>query len=245
MKKTLACFMLIPMIFARTVQDPRSIPELIRITAEYTVTPGEESRPVYVLENYKQEYMLVTIVPEKIYWNNSRDFSPAVGEPLNILLPAALYESVKDADSLILHFDEYNSLPYQEDYRFSPKNTAAANSKYDNFIAGLDWEEDDLYVIKDGVLMDIDIKGLFGDSIGYFLDSSIMLDYDPDCFGYGLTVEEIDKFLDDTHRHRLETEKEADEMRRELDDPSYNVDCDYVSYSFFLEGTEMRARLEK
>lgn len=206
---------------------------------------GEEQRelPVYILENYGKEYVQVTIVPEKIYWNESEDFKPVVGEPLEVLIPAVMLDTVKSADSVILHFGAYNSLPYQKEYRFTRKSGSSDTPAYDNFLAGNSWEADYLFTIKNGVLTEIKATDEMRE---YFSDfdtvSAIMLDYDPDEFGYGLTVDEIDRFLDNTRRHRLETEKEAEMVREEYGD-NFNVDCDYVSYSYFLEGTEMRARL--
>ncbi len=206
---------------------------------------GEEQGelPAYILENYGQEYVQVTIVPEKIYWNESEGFKPAVGEPLDILIPSVMLDTVKSADSVILHFGAYNSLPCQKEYRFTRKSGSSETPVYDNFLAGDSWEADYLFTVKNGVLTEIKATDEMRDYFSYFdTVSSIMLDYDPGEFGYGLTVDEIDSFLENTRLHRLETEKEAEKAREEYGD-NYNVDCDYVSYAYFLEGTEMRARL--
>lgn len=237
-----------------TIEAPAAL-DTTGTVSEETEPPVEESHydlPVFIEYGYttrdgaQREYLLVTVIPEKIYWNDPERFDDVKeGIPLNILIPAVMYDTIKNSDSVVLSFDGYNSFP-NPDIRYYPKHDSDMELTYDN-VMGRVWGGDDLYTIKDGVLTEFEITdemrnfGIFGE-FERVPQSSIMLDYNE--FFYGMTVEELDTFYDDTHRKIVEMEEYAEEVRKELNDYSYHVGCDLVSYTYFLEGTVMRVRLE-
>lgn len=250
-----------PQTTVTTSATPAAPPETT--VPEETEPPVEENKydlPVFIEYDYKtprntfegvpKEYLLVTVIPEKIYWDDKKRFDAQEGETLNILIPAVMYDTIKSADSTVLHFDSYNSFPnYDNRLRFYPKADSDMDLTYDNVFRGDYWNIDDMFIIKDGVLTEFEyteemLKFLMGFNFdySYSIDSLVMLDYYPDKFYYGMTIDEFDTFFDDTHRKIVEMEAYAEEVRKELND-TYNVGCDLVSYSYFLEGTEMRVKL--
>ncbi len=199
-------------------------------------------QPVYVMDQYenKFKYVLLNVVPEKIYWNYIDGFDPAVGEPLSILIPTVMYDTAINSDSLLIHLDDHSG---RMEHTFSLLYGDPGTDTFDNYIGDTDWDVDNLFTFKDGVLTEYKpTEEMLEHFMYYEPTGSIMLDYGQSEFRYGMTVDEIDKFLDKTHQYRIKTEKEAEEVRNELGE-NYNVDCDYLSYAFFIEGAEMRVRV--
>lgn len=208
------------------------------------------NHPVTTIYGATKEYLLVTVIPEKIYWNDPKQFDAEEGSPLNILIPSIMYDTMKNADSTVLHFNSYNSFPNEErTLRFLPKSDNNKELTYDNVIRGDYWDIDDMFIIKDGVLAEFEYteemrKFLLGQNYDCGMLSSIMLDYDPDKFYYGMTVEEFDTFFEDTHQYRLKREAEIERSREETIEATICLlDEGDLSHYFFIEGTEMRVRL--
>ncbi len=199
-------------------------------------TPNDESEhepPVFVFDNYDRNHLLVTIVPEKIYWQDeAHNFT--VGKACDILIPEVIYDTISSADSMMIYLDEYNSFPYkQQDYSFSPVTENAQGAEYDNVFADYYWNEEHLLIIKDGILSKLpitdEIREYFDANI---TDSSLMCMF-PDEFYDGMSAQSADEFL--TEQHRIVSDN-TDEYEYETIEPS-------ATAGYFMTGTQMRVKL--
>ena len=202
-------------------------------TLETTNDESEYELPVFVLDNYDRNYLLVTIVPEKIYWQDEAHNFTA-GKACDILIPEVIYDTISTADSIMIYLDENNSFPYkQQDYSFSPVTENAQSAEYDNVFANYYWNEEHLLIIKDGILSKLpitdEIREYFDANI---TDSSLMCMF-PDEFYDGMSAQAADEFL--IEQRRIVSEN-TDEYEYETVEPS-------ATSGYFMTGTQMRVKL--
>lgn len=194
------------------------------------------------------DYVLLTVKPEKIYWNYLTDFQPVEGEPFTLLFPAVFYDVFRESDSVLLNFPYYNYTRYGD---WEGLEGVTADFMYLQYTPDqYGWEAGLLYPIKDGILTELDcidrVDKYFAHDwyAGYDYFDVLMDDEEgegfPDEFYYGLTVDEVDRFMTDKHRECAESQKRADEEKE-----AGLVDCVLFSlgHDFMLMGAEMRLTL--
>ena len=199
-------------------------------------TPSDESDhepPTFVFDNYGRNYLLVTIVPEKIYrQDEAHNFT--VGKACDILIPEVIYDTISTADSMIIYLDEYSSFPYkQQDYCFSPVTENAQDAEYDNVFANYYWNDEHLLIIKDGILSKLAITNEIREYFDANITDSSLMSMFPDEFYDGMSAQVADEFL--TEQHRIVSDN-TDEYEYETIEPS-------ATSGFFMTGTQMRVRL--
>lgn len=194
------------------------------------------------------DYVLLTVKPEKIYWNYLTDFQPVEGEPFTMLFPAVFYDVFRNSDSVVVNFPDYNYTQYGD---WEGLEGVTADFMYLQYTPDqYGWKAGLLYPIKDGILTELDcidrVDKYFAHDwyAGYDYFDVLMDDEEgegfPDEFYYGLTVDEVDRFMTDKHRECAELQKRADEEKE-----SGLVDCVLFSlgHDFMLMGAEMRLTL--
>ncbi len=194
--------------------------------------------PVYSDSNLG-DYVLLTVVPEKIYWNELDYFHPTEGEEFTMLFPAFFYETFKESDSVVLRFD-----PIKSSYTHI-ENTLKAQCGGCDFIYSYvrpsdSWQKDMLFSIKDGALTRLDcekyIKTYFNN---YEAGSWVMRDHKDELY-YGMTVDEVDAFMAAQHAECVEADEYWNKIIEE--DPNNAVDFE-MSHSYFTYGMVMRVKL--
>ena len=194
------------------------------------------------------DYVLLTVKPEKIYWNYLTDFQPVEGEPFTLLFPAVFYDVFRESDSVLLNFPDYNYTQYGD---WEGLEGVTADFMYLQYTPDqYGWEAGLLYPIKDGILTELDCidrvdKYFAHDWYAGYDYFDVLMDYEegegfPDEFYYGLTVDEVDRFMTDKHMECAESQKRADEEKE-----AGLVDCVLFSlgHDFMLMGAEMRLTL--
>lgn len=203
--------------------------------------------PVYS-HSFAGDYVLLTVKPEKIYWNYLTDFQPVEGEPFTMLFPAVFYDVFKESDSVLLNFPYYNYTEYGD---WEGLEGVTADFMYLQYTpTGYEWKAGLLYPIKDGILTELDcidrVDKYFAHDwyVGYDYFDVLMDDEEgegfPDEFYYGLTVDEVDRFMTEKHKECAESQKRADEEKE-----AGLVECVLFSlgHDFMLCGAEMRLTL--
>ncbi len=236
--------------------------EIITHTAEYGVLSGDElwtliipihcaligeveqapkpyaGLPLFSLQNYQREYVLVTVEIQHIYRLEEKHFgSVEEGDTADILIPTVLYEDFEESDSVILYFDKNRSLPYIR-YTIIPSNEQAKQLSYDNIFSDASFfSRDDILLFKDGIMTELEADDELR-SFYYGFDNTTPIGIDYPEFFYGISVSEADRILDEAQRLSEEREAAYREDKR-LGAPSE----DYLSHDSFLSGTRMRVRL--
>lgn len=196
------------------------------------------------------DYVLLTVKPEKIYWNYLTDFQPVEGEPFTLLFPAVFYDVFRNSDSVVLNFPDYNYTEYGD---WEGLEGVTADFMYLHYTpTGYEWKAGLLYPIKDGILTELDcidrVDKYFAHDwyVGYDYFDVLMDDEEgegfPDEFYYGLTVDEVDRFMTEKHKECAESQKRADEEKE-----AGLVECVLfnLGHDFMLMGAEMRLTLVK
>ncbi len=194
--------------------------------------------PVYSERNLG-DYVLLTVLPEKIYWNELDYFHPSEGEAFTMLFPSFFYETFMDSDSVVLQFDSIKS-DYTQ-FEADLKNKCGGCDFVYSYVRPSDsWRKDMLFQIKDGVLTELDcekyIKTYYND---YEAASWVMRDHN-DEFYYGMTVDEVDAFMANQHAECVEANEYWNKIIEE--DPNNAVDFE-MSHSYFTWGMVMRVSL--
>ena len=192
--------------------------------------------PVYSDKNLG-DYVLLTVVPEKIYWNELDYFHPTEGEEFTMLFPSFFYETFKDSDSVVLQFQHI------KDSYLDPMLTnqcGGCDFVYSYVRPSDSWQKDMLFSIKDGVLTKLEhekyIRSYYN---GYDAKSWVMSDH-ADEFYYGMTTDEVDAFMANQHAECVEAEEYWNKIIEE--DPNNAVDFE-MSHGYFTWGMVMRVRL--
>lgn len=175
-------------------------------TTEQQTTDEPETISEYdvpVLHYLDREYLLITVIPEKIYWNELEEFLAEENEPINIAIPAATYYFFKEYDSILLYLDQNDAdITFKEnEYTYSIA-----------FGGSSSWDIDYMFPIKDGVLTKPEISDEMYDYFGYLGrgcvdDDSYLMEENPNEFYYGMTIDEIDNFM---RENRLACVQERD-----------------------------------
>lgn len=235
---------------ATTIEQPEEPEEAdpyeIAATERRKLLP-EIDVPVYS-HSCAGDYVLLTVKPEKIYWNYLEDFQPVEGEPFTMLFPAVFYDVFKNSDSVLLNFPYYNYTRYDD---WEGLEGVTADFMYLQYTPNqYGWQAGLLYPIKDGILTELDCidrvdKYFAHDWFAGYDSFDVLMDNEegegfPDEFYYGLTVDEVDRFMTEKHKECAESQKRADEeMEAGL------IDCVLFSlgHDFMLIGSEMRLSL--
>ncbi len=202
---------------------------------------GETYEPVIDVPVYSDsnlgDYVLLTVVPERIYWNELDYFHPTEGEEFTMLFPSLFYETFKDSDSVVLQFQHI------KDSYLDPMLTnqcGGCDFVYSYVRPSDSWEKDMLFPIKDGVLTELDCeKHIMSYYNSYDAESWIMSDHE-DEFNYGMTADEVDAFMINQHAECVEAEEYWNKIIEE--DPNTAVDFE-MSHSYFTWGMVMRVKL--
>ena len=210
----------------------------VEVPAEDDIYEPVIDVPVYSDSNLG-DYVLLTVVPEKIYWNELDYFHPTEGEEFTMLFPSFFYETFKESDSVVLRFDTFDGGSSQR--KESLKSQCGGCDFIYSYVRPSDsWEKDMLFQIKDGKLAKLDcekyIKTYYND---YEAKSWVMSDH-KDEFYYGMTVDEVDDFMANQHAECVEAEEYWNKIIEE--DPNNAVDFE-MSHSYFTWGMVMRVKL--
>lgn len=206
-------------------------------------TEGDIYEPVMDVPVYSDsnlgDYVLLTVVPEKIYWNELDYFHPTEGKEFTMLFPSFFYETFKESDSVMLRFNPFERGSSQR--KESLKSQCGGCDFVYSYVRPSDsWQKDMLFPIKDGVLSQPEyekyIKSYFN---AYDAKSWVMSDHGNE-FYYGMTVDEVDSFMANQHAECVEAEEYWNKIIEE--DPNNAVDFE-MSHSYFTWGMVMRVRL--
>ncbi len=210
----------------------------VEVPAEDDIYEPVIDVPVYSDSNLG-DYVLLTVVPEKIYWNELDYFHPTEGEEFTMLFPSFFYETFKESDSVVLQFDSIKSDHTQLEADMK-EQCGGCDFVYSYVRPSDSWKKDMLFSIKDGKLTLLDcekyIKTYYN---GYEAKSWVMSDH-KDEFYYGMTVGEVDAFMADQHAECVEAEEYWNKIIEE--DPNNAVDFE-MSHSYFTWGMVMRVKL--
>lgn len=210
----------------------------VEVPAEDDIYEPVIDVPVYSDSNLG-DYVLLTVVPEKIYWNELDYFHPTEGEEFTMLFPSFFYETFKESDSVVLQFDSIKSDHTQLEADMK-EQCGGCDFVYSYVRPSDSWKKDMLFSIKDGKLTQLDcekyIKTYYND---YEAKSWVMSDH-KDEFYYGMTVDEVDAFMANQHAECVEAEEYWNKIIEE--DPNNAVDFE-MSHSYFTWGMVMRVKL--
>lgn len=203
--------------------------------------------PVYS-HTHAGDYVLLTVMPEKIYWNELKDFQPTEGEPFTMLFPAVFYDVFKESDSVLLNFPDYNYTRYGD---WEGLEGVTADFMYLQYTPdGYGWQAGLLYPIKDGILTELDCidrvdKYYAHDRFCGYDNFDVLMDDEegegfPDEFYYGMTVDEVDRFMTEKHAECAEAQARAD-----AEEEAGLIVCALFSlgHDFMIYGAEMRLSL--
>ncbi len=203
--------------------------------------------PVYS-HTHAGDYVLLTVMPEKIYWNELKDFQPTEGEPFTMLFPAVFYDVFKESDSVLLNFPDYNYTRYGD---WEGLEGVTADFMYLQYTPdGYGWQAGLLYPIKDGILTELDCidrvdKYYAHDRFCGYNNFDVLMDDEegegfPDEFYYGMTVDEVDRFMTEKHAECAEAQARAD-----AEEEAGLIVCALFSlgHDFMIYGAEMRLSL--
>lgn len=203
--------------------------------------------PVYS-HTHAGDYVLLTVIPEKIYWNELKDFQPTEGEPFTLLFPAVFYDVFKESDSVLLNFPDFNYTEYGD---LEGLEGVTADFMYLQYTPYQDqWQAGLLYPIKDGILTELDCidrvdKYYAHDRFCGYYDFDVLMDDEegegfPDEFYYGMTVDEVDRFMAEKHAECAEAQARAD-----AEEEAGLIVCELFSlgHDFMIYGAEMRLSL--
>ncbi len=208
----------------------------VEVPAEGDVYEPVIDVPVYSESNLG-DYVLLTVVPEKIYWNELDYFHPTEGEEFTMLFPSFFYETFKESDSVVLQFQHIKD-SYLEQKLIN--QCGGCDFVYSYVRPSDSWQKDMLFQIKDGELAKLDcekyIKTYYND---YEAKSWVMSDH-KDEFYYGMTVNEVDAFMENQRAECVEAEEYWNKIIEE--DPNNAVDFE-MSHSYFTWGMVMRVKL--
>lgn len=210
----------------------------VEVPAEDDIYESVIDVPVYSDSNLG-DYVLLTVVPEKIYWNELDYFHPTEGAEFTMLFPSFFYETFKESDSVVLQFDSIKSDHTQLEADMK-EQCGGCDFVYSYVRPSDSWKKDMLFQIKDGKLAKLDcekyIKTYYND---YEAKSWVMSDH-KDEFYYGMTVAEVDAFMADQHAECVEAEEYWNKIIEE--DPNNAVDFE-MSHSYFTWGMVMRVKM--
>ena len=210
----------------------------VEVPAEDDIYEPVIDVPVYSDSNLG-DYVRLTVVPEKIYWNELDYFHPTEGEKFTMLFPSFFYETFKESDSVVLQFDSIKSDHTQLEADMK-EQCGGCDFVYSYVRPSDSWKKDMLFSIKDGKLTQLDcekyIKTYYND---YETKSWVMSDH-KDEFYYGMTVDEVDSFMANQHAECVEAEEYWNKIIEE--DPNNAVDFE-MSHSYFTWGMVMRVKL--
>ncbi len=210
----------------------------VEVPAEDDIYEPVIDVPVYSDSNLG-DYVLLTVVPEKIYWNELDYFHPTEGKEFTMLFPSFFYETFKESDSVVLQFDSIKSDHTQLEADMK-EQCGGCDFVYSYVRPSDSWKKDMLFSIKDGELTQLDcekyIKTYYND---YEAKSWVMSDH-KDEFYYGMTVDEVDAFMANQHAECVEAEEYWNKIIEE--DPNNAVDFE-MSHSYFTWGMVMRVKL--
>ncbi len=235
-----------------TAQTPA--PELAEDIDPYAVAAEKRREllpeidvPVYS-HTHAGDYVLLTVMPEKIYWNELKDFQPTEGEPFTMLFPAVFYDVFKESDSVLLNFPDYNYTRYGD---WEGLEGVTADFMYLQYTPdGYGWQAGLLYPIKDGILTELDYidrvdKYYAHDRFCGYDNFDVLMDDEegegfPDEFYYGMTVDEVDRFMTEKHAECAEAQARAD-----AEEEAGLIVCALFSlgHDFMIYGAEMRLSL--
>lgn len=203
--------------------------------------------PVYS-HTHAGDYVLLTVMPEKIYWNELKDFQPTEGEPFTMLFPAVFYDVFKESDSVLLNFPDYNYTRYGD---WEGLEGVTADFMYLQYTPdGYGWQAGLLYPIKNGILTELDCidrvdKYYAHDRFCGYNNFDVLMDDEegegfPDEFYYGMTVDEVDRFMTEKHAECAEAQARAD-----AEEEAGLIVCALFSlgHDFMIYGAEMRLSL--
>lgn len=240
-------------IIATSVDTEITIAQITEITALTTSEMNMNEHYEYNVYFDKFDYyqnksnIILSVTPEKIYWNNQWEQVPSYpnyiwtpiieGEPMDICLPAALFNVFSSADSILLYY-YINYIDIGE----------VDNFESHNFIFGIpegsNWYMDEIIPIKDGRIKFYTKDDLINDyhttnhDISYksfLLDGSMFTEKK---FKDNITVDEFEDFLN-------ELEGKYDEMKNyRNENPDMIIELANYECSMY-NGIFLRAKINK
>ncbi|MBR4345885.1 MAG: hypothetical protein IKP75_02975 [Oscillospiraceae bacterium] len=230
--------------------------EALYETIPETAYSMELFEPKILLDKWdNREYIIVSIIPEKIYWNEL-DLPVSIGNSVDVFLPAELYNVISEADEVVIWFtdeerylhelhsdglDKYNILrgikTYSTGYVWDPDRMS--------FNTDSVWNSDRMCLISDDSLFFYDktkLEGMVWNGIltNYLADMTFQYNGRALIWQEGMTTDEVDDyFMSIYNAAQLGLEHKKDAAMQGI------IETDSVDSEFFtlLGGTRLRARI--
>ncbi len=193
---------------------------------------SEQAMPTIV----KDKYFIVSLTPQKIYWNDIKEFNIDIGESFDILVPNSFYEVVRESDQLVIFLNEINHVSFDEEDQYNVKATI-------NGIGNGMWYMDEFCQIIDDKLCfyeadDNISKSFYNFSQLYGTEVINEENLSDIKFTDGMTINDIDYYFE-------QARKRADKITQEvLDNPDTLFEMP-ASYLYTGNGVRFRAEINK
>lgn len=184
----------------------------------------------------KDKYFIVSLTPQKIYWNDIKEFNIDIGKSFDILVPISFYEIVRESDQLVIFLNEIDNVSFDEEDQYNVKATI-------NGIGNGVWYMDEFCQIIDDKLCFYEANENISKSFYNFLQlygtEVINEENISDIkFTDGMTIHDIDYYFE-------QARKRADKITQEmLDNPDTLFEMP-ASYIYTGNGVRFRAEINE
>lgn len=211
-----------------------------------TSTFEAEIKPtIYTDEKDKNEYIILSVTPIKIYWNEINEFSLNEGVPIDVFIPAAFSDVVDNADELMLWFTE-TSVPENELHidNIDDFNIIRGLKTFNNNI----WNVDRMYPVKNDFVVFYDDVALSDIEMQSYRNFDGFMNYpyrhkgEDLMFNDGMPTQEADEFflaIYNDHQEYLE------EVQRLWEVDGIQTEVEYSEWITLLGGTRFRAKINQ
>lgn len=226
--------------------DTAKTPHTISCQEELiTAVEGEIKPTVFTDKKDKQEYIIISITPVNIYWNEIKNLSLEKNTPVDIFIPAEFGDVVSDADELVLWFTEtaVNEEKISID-NINDFNIIRGLKTYNNNI----WNVDRMYPVKTDTIVFYDnveltdIKMLSDRYSDGFMSAPFRYKGENLLFKNGMTTQEADKFFLAIHNDHKEY---LEKIQRLWEEDGVETEIEYSDWTTLLGGARFRAEINK
>lgn len=178
--------------------------EFTETELETELTNEEDGVKVYYDKNLNENFILLNVTPQKVYWNEIDGYNVTVGQDMDIAVPAVFEEWLSDADEMMICMDS------------DSWNSIADVNIDDRTVKGMSchqyFDMDYLCPIKDGAVrfgeLNDEINGFFSRvSDGVYIEEA-NYQYSDNPFGDGMSVENLDTYFETLYADSVALEEE-------------------------------------
>lgn len=207
--------------------------EIIPESAETTASIEESDKngfTVFKDNKTKNDFVILNLTAEKVYWSESEDYSISTGETVDIAVPAVFAEWFTDTDEVMLYIGEhFQKIPVMDCGDMTVKGIT-----YTDY-----WSMDNICLINDGIVhfgeYTDEMKNAFKRiDDGYFIEEANY--YYPDFpLEEGMTVDNLDLYF--------ETMKADKDVLYEKIANNPDTDYDIAGFWGQIDGIRFRAKI--